>query len=180
MQAKFVLLDRDGVINEDRSESVLSRNDFVLLSGAAEAIALLNHKGYGVLVITNQACIGRGALSVEESDAIHRLMGDAVRKAGGYIERIYVCTHTDADQCDCRKPKPGLIHQARADYRFESSETWMVGDAQRDIEAAIAAGCRAALVRTGKGNRTQAPPGVPVFRDLMHFAETLARVGQAA
>lgn len=170
---KFVLLDRDGVINEDRSDSVLSRDDFVLLPRAVEAIALANRKGYGVLIITNQACVGRGDLSFDELEAIHRLMREAVGKAGGRIDEVYVCPHTEAERCDCRKPRPGLVYRARADYGFELDGTWMVGDAQRDLDAALAAGCRPALVRTGKGSRVAPSRNLAVFRDLMHFAERL-------
>lgn len=179
MGKRFVLLDRDGVINEDRPESVRSRNTFVVLPNVPEAIALLNQKGYAVVVVTNQACVGRGELSREELDAIHRLMIDEVGRAGGRIERIYVCPHIDEDHCDCRKPKTGLIDQARQDYGFQSAETWIVGDDLRDIQAAQAAGCRPALVRTGKGAQIVAPAEVPIFRDLMHFAVAIPNVEQA-
>jgi D-glycero-D-manno-heptose 1,7-bisphosphate phosphatase len=176
---RFVLLDRDGVINQDRPESVRSRNAFVVLPSVPEAIALLNQKGYAVLVVTNQACVGRGQLSREELDAIHRLMSDEVGRAGGQIEQIYVCPHIDQDHCDCRKPKTGLIDQARQECGFQPAETWMVGDDLRDIQAAQAAGCRPALVRTGKGGQVVAPADVPIFWDLMHFAVTIPEVEQA-
>ena len=176
MTKEFILLDRDGVINEDRSKSVLSSDEFVLLPFAAEAIALANRKGYGVLVITNQACVGRGELASDELYAIHRYMCKLIEMAGGRIEEIYVCPYTDADRCDCRKPAPGLISRAHAKYGFDPGGTWLVGDAPLDIDAAIAAGCRPALVRTGKGAGISVAPGIPVFRDLMHFSEQLRQL----
>jgi len=175
----FVLLDRDGVINKNRPGSVCSVDDFELLAGAADAIAALNRKGYRGLVITNQACVGRGDLSSTELDAIHRLMLEQVAEAGGEIEAIYVCPHRDEDECDCRKPKPGLIMQAHADYGFDLAATWMIGDSPRDAEAALAAGCRAALVRSGTRLRTTPRTGVTVFDNLSAFVRQLEDRRQA-
>lgn len=172
-RARFVLLDRDGVINRDLPGSVCSVDDFDMLPGAAAAIAAINRKGYRVLVITNQACVGRGDLSAAELGAIHRLMLGHVAAAGGAIEAIYVCPHTDEDDCDCRKPRPGLIEQAHAEYDFDRAATWMVGDSSRDIEAALAAGCRAALVRSGKRLDPGLRTGVTVFDNLSAFVQQL-------
>ena len=170
---KFILLDRDGVVNADRPRSVLSVDDFELLPGVDRAIALLNRKGYTVLVITNQACVGRGELTLRELDRIHAGMREQLAAGAAQIDAIFVCPHTDADGCDCRKPRPGLVRQAQLQFGFEPRETWLVGDDRRDIRAALAAGCRAALVRTGKGKRIDPPPGVPVFADLLDFAQQI-------
>jgi len=169
----FVLLDRDGVINEDRARSVRSAGELTMLPGAPEAIALLNARGYRVIVVTNQACVGRGELEPDALDAIHSKMNGAIERAGGRIEAVYVCPHTDDDGCKCRKPRPGLLDQAQRDFDFDPALTWSVGDAARDLHAARAAGCRPALVRTGKGARLDPTPGVPVFDNLTHFVETL-------
>jgi D-glycero-D-manno-heptose 1,7-bisphosphate phosphatase len=171
---RFVLLDRDGVINEDRPGSVRSECDFVPLTHAPEAIAKLNRNGYRVLVVTNQACVGRGQLTFDELERIHDSMLRVVRAAGGDIERIYVCPHTDEDECDCRKPRPGLLTRARQDFGFDPSQTWLIGDANRDVAAAISAGFRPALVRSGKNLANGTPDGVPVFDDLMHFARDIS------
>ena len=173
----YVLLDRDGVINEDRPESVLSRDQFVIFPQAPKAIAELNRKGYRVLVITNQACVGRGDLDPVELEQIHKMMREIVSQHGGMIEAIYVCPHTDEDGCDCRKPRPGLVEQARRDFDFDPAITWMAGDALRDVEAARSAGCKPALLRTGKDRSISAPPGVPVFDDLLHFSRELPENG---
>ena len=171
--ARVVLLDRDGVINIDRPGSVCRVDDFELLPGAADAVADMNRMGYRVLVITNQACVGRGDLPAAELDAIHRLMLRQVSEAGGEVDAIYVCPHRDEDDCNCRKPRPGLIEQAHVDYGFDRAATWMIGDSPRDAEAALAAGCRAALVRSGQ--RLQTPPGtgVTVFDNLSAFVRQL-------
>ena len=169
----FVLLDRDGVINVDRPGSVLSREAFELLPGAAEAIAELNRKGYRVLVITNQGCVGRGELEPVELESIHALMLDKVMQAGGQIDDIYVCPHIDEDGCDCRKPKPGLIHRARSDHDFDPAVTWFIGDTGRDIGAARNAGCRPGLVTSVQHGAKGLDADLPVFDDLQHFAREL-------
>jgi len=175
---QYVLVDRDGVINQDRPGSVLSRAEFALIARVPDAIALLNRKGYRVLVVTNQACVGRGDLSREELDAIHALMREKIAAAGGHIDKIYVCPHTDEDDCECRKPRTGLIERARRDFGFIAADTWMIGDDLRDIEAATTAGCRPAIVYTGKLSEDQLPGGVTAYRDLMNFAENVADTEQ--
>jgi len=175
-----VLLDRDGVINRDLPGSVCSTSDFELLPGAARAIAEMNRKGYHVLVITNQACVGRGDLTPAGLEAIHRLLQRRLAGHGGRIERFYVCPHTDADNCDCRKPRTGLIERARADYGFQPAATWMVGDSARDIEAALGAGCRPGLVRTGNGVDGNLHAHVREFEDLSEFARELRDLSSAS
>ncbi len=169
----FILLDRDGVINRDLPRSVLRVEDFELLPGAAEAIATLDGKGFGVLVITNQACVGRGDLPAEGLEAIHALMLERLAAAGGRIAGIYVCPHTDEAGCNCRKPRPGLIERARDEHGFEPARTWFVGDSERDVPAAVAAGCRPVLLRSGKPLASP-PADVPVFDDLTQFARVLS------
>jgi len=172
----FVLLDRDGVLNVDRPHSVRDRTEFELIDGAAMAVQTINEKGYRVAVVTNQACVGRGDLAPDELNAIHRIMRRQIREAGGHVEDIYVCPHVDTDECECRKPNPGLLRQAQKDYGFELENTFFVGDDVRDMQAAQNAGARPAVVRTGKGDRWDPPPEVPVFDDLSDFAAQLDRV----
>lgn len=166
----FLLLDRDGVLNEDRSDSVRAPEQLILLPGVGEALRLLHAAGTRVLVITNQACVGKGLVTPATLDAIHALLQQGVAAAGGVIDAIYHCPHTDAEACPCRKPRPGLLQQAQAAWGFDMSQTWFVGDAERDVAAARAAGCRPALVRTGKGAATaEKLPDVPVFDTLLDF-----------
>lgn len=170
---RFVLLDRDGVLNRDLPGSVLSADDLEPIEGSAEAVAWLNRAGFEVAVVTNQACVGRGELAPEELERIHLRLLETVAAAGGCIRAIHVCPHTDDDACDCRKPRPGLLRHAAAEHGLDLATTWFVGDDLRDVEAARAAGCRPALVRTGKGARVGPVEGVPVFDDLAAFAAWL-------
>lgn len=169
--AEFVLLDRDGVLNIDLPGSVLRLEDLKLLPGIPEAIAILRRKGYRLLVITNQACVGRQELEPEVLREMHLWIEDQVTGPDGGIEDWFICTHSASEGCDCRKPLPGLIRQALSRYGFDPSVTRMVGDAGRDLEAAQAAGCVPILVRTGKGAETSAEyPEVECHEDLLAFA----------
>lgn len=143
-----------------------------MIPGAAEAVALLNAKGYRVLVITNQACVGRGDLSRSLLDLIHAHMDDAIASHGGQIDGWFVCPHRADENCLCRKPNPGLLRQAREFFGFIPERTRFVGDATRDVEAARIFGCIPVLVRTGKGEVTaRRYPQVECHQDLFDFAE---------
>jgi len=174
LQEHVVLLDRDGVINVDRADYVKSVSELELLPGVVEAISRLTKASWRVLVLTNQACVGKGIVSVEQLGAIHDEITARIAAKGGTINRWYVCPHVDADRCSCRKPKPGLITQALQDWHFNPSQTWVVGDAARDVAMAKAGGCPAALVLTGKG-RAEASQcvDVPHFPDLTAFVDDL-------
>lgn len=172
--SSFVLLDRDGVLNVDRSHSVRHRSEFELIDGVPQAIETINAKGYSVIVITNQACVGRGDLDADELEVIHEIMQREVEAADGKIDDIYVCPHVDADNCSCRKPKPGLLEDAQHDHGFRMQDTFFVGDDIRDMQAARGADAQPAVVRTGKGMSWTPPEGVPVFDDLTDFAESLS------
>jgi D-glycero-D-manno-heptose 1,7-bisphosphate phosphatase len=170
-----VLLDRDGVLNVDRAGSVASVADLELVPGAREGAARLNAAGYALLVITNQACVGRGQLSEQGLDEIN---AELDRRLGGVIADWFVCPHTAEQGCACRKPRTALLDEARQAWGFDPAETWFVVDDDRDIEAAQRFGCRPALVRTGKGARTAATRrDIPVFDDLPGFAAALAAAG---
>ena len=170
----FLLVDRDGVINEDVATSVCREAQFSLIERSVRAIVELSRAGYGIILITNQACIGRGDTTDEIVSKIHKSMIENVVKQGGNIVDIFMCPHTPEDHCDCRKPLPGLIHQARDKYTIDLTKTWFVGDSKRDIDAAKNAGCIPALVLTGRGQQTQAEvTGVAVFKDLKAFSEHL-------
>jgi D-glycero-D-manno-heptose 1,7-bisphosphate phosphatase len=169
-----VLLDRDGVINVDLPTGVLRLGDLRLEPAAPAAIARFTAAGWRVAVCTNQACVGRGEVSADELARIHAAIESAVTAAGGRIDAWFVCTHRAEDRCACRKPEPGLLLQARDRFGFDPADTWFVGDAERDVEAADAAGCRPLLVRTGKGrNAADACPDVPVVDDLAAAATLL-------
>ena len=174
MPAPVVLLDRDGVLNVDRPDYVRTPSELVLLPGVAAALRDLRARGYRALVITNQAGVGRGLVTAATLTAIHTRLRELVAAAGGAIDGIYVCPHRPEDGCPCRKPKPGLIERARAEWGFEPRDTWFVGDSARDVEAARAARVRPALVRTGHRDYEPTPgDGVAAFDDLAAFVAAL-------
>jgi D-glycero-D-manno-heptose 1,7-bisphosphate phosphatase len=173
-----VLVDRDGVLNVDLPHGVRAIAELAVERGAVEGVAALTRAGYTVLVITNQGAVGRGHLSPRDLAAINAELAARIADGGGAIAGFYVCPHSEADACACRKPKPGLLLQAAREWGFDPAATWFVGDAGRDVEAARAAGVRPALVYTGKGMR-EAPrhPEVPAFADLAAFAAHVVEQG---
>jgi D-glycero-D-manno-heptose 1,7-bisphosphate phosphatase len=166
----LVLLDRDGVINEDSPDYIRSTSEWMPLAGSIEAIARLSRAGRRVGVCTNQAGVAKGLFTNAELDSINRMMSSAVERAGGHIDGVFCCTHSPDAGCDCRKPAPGLLLQAMSTFGVEPDETTFVGDSPRDVQAAFAAGCTPILVRTGNGARCEADArslGVElVFDDL--------------
>lgn len=156
MSSRLVILDRDGVINHDSDDFVKSAAEFIPIDGSVDAIAGLSNAGFTVAVATNQSGIARGLFDVRRLDAIHNRLRDEVKKAGGDIGRIVYCPHHPDDACDCRKPAPGLLLRLSRQYGVPLTGVPMIGDSERDIEAAKAAGCRPILVLTGNGARTAA------------------------
>jgi D-glycero-D-manno-heptose 1,7-bisphosphate phosphatase len=177
-----VLLDRDGVLNEDRPNYVKSLDEWVWQDGVLDALARLHAAGVRVGVVTNQSCVGQGILASAQLEAIHARMRSDVAEAGGRIDGIFFCPHVDADGCDCRKPLPGLLHQAAEHFSCSLAGVPFVGDAGRDLVAAMAAGAEPVLVRTGKGAATegeQLPPGTAVYDDLAAFVDALLEADSA-
>lgn len=171
---KTILLDRDGVLNRDLPASVFCAEQFEMMPGSLEALRLLAESEYRVLVVTNQACVGRGEVSPQALETIHRKLCREAAAAGGRIDDLFVCTHAAGEQCGCRKPKPGLILQAQRKWGFDPAETCLVGDDIRDMQAAVAAGCIPILVLTGKGYEAKKSlPGVATFADLLAFVKTI-------
>lgn len=145
-----ILLDRDGTINVERREYVRSGSELVLLPGALAALVRLTALNVPIVVVTNQSCVGRGLISSADLDTIHADLAATVRAAGGRIDAFYACTHLPNADCSCRKPRPGLLHQAMADFGLRAANCVMVGDSLSDCGAASAAGCRCILVCTGR------------------------------
>jgi D-glycero-D-manno-heptose 1,7-bisphosphate phosphatase len=153
---KVAFLDRDGTINHDSPDYIKGRSEFKFISGSIEAIRLLTLSGFTSIVITNQSAIARKFISPAELDRIHALMKSAVKSGGGKITDIFFCPHLPADNCDCRKPAPGLIVQAQEKYNINLRTAVMVGDSAKDIECAQNAGCgKSVLVKTGKNSQTE-------------------------
>jgi D-glycero-D-manno-heptose 1,7-bisphosphate phosphatase len=166
-----ILLDRDGVLNVDRVDSVRSIADLQVEAGAVEGCRLLRDAGYPLVVISNQSAIGRGWMTMAELDAVNEELD---RRLGGVIDAWFVCPHGPDDGCRCRKPETLLLEQARDGFGFDPATSWFVVDADRDVEAARRFGCRPALLRTGKGAAAiAAHPDVPAFADLADFARSV-------
>lgn len=147
-----MLLDRDGVINEDSPDYIQSWAEFHFIPGSVEAIAHLTRNGFSVIVITNQSVINRRMIALTELETIHHRLCEAVHDNGGRITDIFFCPHRPDEHCHCRKPKPGLILTARQRYGIDLSTAIMVGDSVKDILAGQAAGCgQTILVQTGNG-----------------------------
>jgi D-glycero-D-manno-heptose 1,7-bisphosphate phosphatase len=153
-QQKYILLDRDGVINHDSDTFIKSPDEWLPIEGSLEAIALLNAHGYEVVVVTNQSGVARGLFDEDTLAAIHAKMCKLVSAAGGHISAIYYCPHGVDSECDCRKPKAGLLKQFAADFDADLLELPVIGDSLRDLQAAEAVGALPVLVKTGKGQQT--------------------------
>ncbi len=146
-----VFIDRDGVICRNRSDYVKSWQEFVFLPHALNALTTLHQAGYQVVIVTNQSAIGRGLMSLETLDDIHTRMTTAIEQHGGRITKIFYCPHHPNENCNCRKPRPGMLHAAAEMLDIDLSQAYMIGDACTDIQAGQAVGCRSFLVLTGRG-----------------------------
>jgi len=151
MNKKIIILDRDGVINQDSDGYIKSPEEWIPIPGSLEAIAELNRAGYQVVVITNQSGIGRGYYSEEMLQKIHAKMEKALEQVGGKIEKIYYCPHAPEENCNCRKPKTALFEQVAHDFDVDLKDVFFVGDKFQDFQAAKNAGCKFILVQTGYG-----------------------------
>ena len=157
----LVILDRDGVINEDRADFVRSPEQWVAVPGSLEAIARLCAAGVRVAVATNQSGVGRGLYDEATLAAIHRRMESEIARFGGQLDKIVYCPHHPEDGCTCRKPRTGLLEQLAVHYGRSLTGVPCIGDARRDLEAAAAVGARPVLVLTGKGRETLSALGGP-------------------
>ena len=176
VRARLVVLDRDGVINEDSSEFIKSVAEWRPIPGSLEAIASLSRAGFRVAVVTNQSGVGRGLFSEETLETIHARMSAAVRDAGGDLAGVYYCPHHPDADCDCRKPKTALLRRLERDLGVSLEGVPFVGDRISDVAAADAVGARAILVRTGSGAATARALGarsIEVFDDLAAAARAI-------
>lgn len=171
MSRRLVILDRDGVINHDSDEFVKTPDEWLPIAGSIEAIARLSSAGFTVAVATNQSGIGRKFLDKPALEAMHDKLRSLVKDAGGHVGRIVYCPHHPDAGCDCRKPAPGLYQQLSRQYNVPLDGVPIVGDSERDLDAARAVNARPILVLTGKGEKTagdlqQRGQDVEAFADL--------------
>ena len=138
---RTVFLDRDGVINRDSPHYIKSWEEFEFFPRSLEALRLLKTNGFDVIVITNQSAVGRGMLTNDRLLRIHKRMVEVVESNGGEIKDVFFCPHIPKDNCECRKPKSGLIHQAQQKYKIDLDKSVMIGDKMSDLICGINAGC---------------------------------------
>ncbi|NVN97862.1 MAG: D-glycero-beta-D-manno-heptose 1,7-bisphosphate 7-phosphatase [Geobacteraceae bacterium] len=171
---RAVFLDRDGTINEE-SGYLHKIEDCRFIPDAIAAIARLKAAGFLVVIVTNQSGIARGYYTEDDLLRLHQYMEIEIVNGGGRVDGWYFCPHHPdfSDDCDCRKPFPGMLRTAADELEIDLASSWMIGDKIADIEAGIAAGCKAALVRTGYGRREEAllPAQLPVFDDICSAVE---------
>lgn len=147
---KLVILGRDGILNDFRDDHVKAPEEWFPIPGALEAVARLNHAGWHAVVATNQSGIGRGMIDMASVNAVHAHMYKCLMAVGGRIDAVFFCPHTPEEGCDCRKPKPGLMHDIAKRYGIGLLQVPMVADTLRDLQAAAAAGCEPHLVLSGR------------------------------
>jgi D-glycero-D-manno-heptose 1,7-bisphosphate phosphatase len=168
---KLIILDRDGVINQDSPHFIKSAEEWHPIPGSLDAIAALKKAGFLVAVCTNQSGIGRGYYTEATLSDIHAKMTRLLAEKGCAVDAIIHCPHLPEINCACRKPKPGMIHTLLGQFQVQPKDAWVIGDSFRDLQAGMAAGCPVILVKTGNGEQTLVKhgaelAGVPVFEDL--------------
>lgn len=174
---KLIILDRDGVINQDSDDYIKSVDEWIPIPGSIAAIARLSQAGYTIVVATNQSGIARQLFDEYELAAMHQKLSELVEKAGGTVDGVFFCPHGPDDGCDCRKPKTGLLTQIECEFGTSVQGAPFVGDSIKDIVAARLAGCLPVLVRSGKGEQTLLAAteselaDVPVYENLYAFAD---------
>jgi D-glycero-D-manno-heptose 1,7-bisphosphate phosphatase len=174
---KLIILDRDGVINSDSDAFIKSPDEWIPIPGSLEAVARLNQGGYRIAVATNQSGVARGLFNMVTLNAIHQKLHTAAQQIGADIEAVFFCPHAAADNCDCRKPKPGMLRAIGKRFDVSLKGVPTVGDSLRDLQAGYVLGCTPYLVLTGKGEKTRdkggLPPGTLVFANLSAVVDHL-------
>ena len=172
----LIILDRDGVINEDSVNYIKSPDEWKPLPGSIEAIADLTRAGFAIFVVSNQSGVGRGLFTLDDLDAIHKKMNDAISAAGGKLAGIYYCPHRPEEDCNCRKPGTGLLARIIGDFDVSLAGVPLVGDKVADLELARRVNARPILVLTGYGDSAAAQAaeaGVEIFADLSAASRAL-------
>lgn len=180
---KTIVLDRDGVINEDSDNYIKSPEEWLPIVGSLDAISLLHNNNYRVAVATNQSGLARGLFDEYVLARIHQTMCESVEEKGGFIEGVFYCPHGPDEGCMCRKPATGLLDQIEKEFQCVLRGTYFIGDSLKDLQAALAFEMQPILVRTGKGSITEGQLAtldtaeVPVFDDLLIAVKSLVLSG---
>ncbi|MDP3791489.1 MAG: HAD family hydrolase [Candidatus Omnitrophota bacterium] len=180
----YIFIDRDGVINKDPSgwtehSYVTDWTEFHFLPGVFKALKLLKEKGIKVIIVSNQGGVSKGFYTQEKLGKINGLMQKEIRKNGGEVKESFYCIHRSEDNCNCRKPKPGMFEMAAKKHNIDLKKTYFIGDDKRDVIAGKSAGCKTVLVLSGKSSREDVKdwPDKPdyIFKDLLEAVNGLVK-----
>jgi D-glycero-D-manno-heptose 1,7-bisphosphate phosphatase len=177
---KFVILDRDGVINEDSDDYIKSTDEFIPIKGSIEAIKKLKDENYKIVVWTNQSGIGRGLFSMQDYKNISTKLDQLLQNKNTTIDGTFFCPHIPDDNCNCRKPKIGLLTDIQNKFNIDLKKTTIIGDSLRDIEAGQKVGARVIIVKTGKGKKhlltyKNELKNVPVYDNLLGAVNSIIK-----
>jgi D-glycero-D-manno-heptose 1,7-bisphosphate phosphatase len=178
----LVILDRDGVINQDSDQYIRSSADWQPIPGSIEAIVALSRAGYRVAVATNQSGLSRGYFSLDDLEAIHATLCQQVENQGGEVAGVFYCPHLPEEACSCRKPATGLLSAIESELGEAAAGAWFIGDSLKDLQAAQAFGCIPVLVKTGNGAGTlntlhSAEPGLSNPHSIAVYTDLAAAAG---
>lgn len=148
-----IFLDRDGVINVNRSDHVKSWDEFEFIPGALETLRRLSMLNMPIFIVTNQAIVNRKIVTAAVIEDIHQQMVEKITQAGGQITKVYYCPHDSHEQCECRKPAPGMLKKAALEFGIDLTRSFIVGDAWTDVQAGLAVDAQSILVMTGRGKQ---------------------------
>jgi len=180
---KLIILDRDGVINHDSADYIKSPEEWIPIQHSLEAISRLNQAGFLVVVASNQSGLARGLFSIADLNAIHHKMHESLARLGGHLDGIFYCPHGPDDNCNCRKPRPGLFLQIADRLGIDITGAYVIGDSLRDLEAALSVDAHPILVLTGNGRETQLKlkekDVIPVHENLRQVVDALISMHSA-
>lgn len=176
---KLVIIDRDGVINKDSDAYIKAPEEWIPIPGSLQAISQLTKANFKIAVATNQSGVGRGYYDEEMLNQIHQKMLKQITEAGGKVDKIVYCPHHPNEQCNCRKPKPGLLQQIAEYYKISLTKIPYIGDSIRDVQAALNAGAQPILVLTGNGKQAKEQldnsKNIPIFPNLAEAAQSIIK-----
>ena len=153
--SKTIVLDRDGVINQDSSSYIKNAEEWIPISGSISAIARLHQANFRVIIASNQSGLARGYFDEAALTRMHDKMNSLIEESGGVISAIFYCPHSPDADCSCRKPKTGLLERAEVEFNISLAGDYFVGDSLRDLQAATSFNMKPILVRTGNGRKTE-------------------------
>lgn len=177
---RAIFLDRDGTLNPDSKDYIKNLSDFQLFPFTAQALVILKQLGFKLFVITNQVCIAKGLTSIQDVEDIHTFLINTLAQSGVLLDGIYYCPHHPDDDCDCRKPRTGMVIKAASEYDVDLAQSWFIGDTRKDIETGAAVCCKTILVQTGVMDTQDAERWNPapdfIVRDLLEAARMIQQL----